>query len=162
MEIKTTVGLKSNVLIEAFKASSVKRSPDGDIVEGEIVARAEIHNMNVNAGLNFMRAAISRAVTVMGYIAAGTGSTGAAAGDTTLETEIDRVAILSYDDPSTGAVRFRAIYESNQANGNLREFGIFNDATTGTMLARTVLGAAFTKDESLIVRVNWTVTFADT
>lgn len=162
LNIKDTAKAGNNIEIEIFKADGLKRTANGDIESGTLIGKILARNLNTNVGLNFMRKAISRVVTPMAYIACGTGSTPAAAGDTTLGTEIDRVAILAYDDPSTGAVRFRAIFESNQGNGNLIEFGLLNAAIAGELQARSVLGAAFTKDTTLVLRVNWTVTLADT
>jgi hypothetical protein len=161
LNLKEDVRASGRVEIEAFDAKTVKRGPDGDVLEGDLLRRILQENMVVDAGLDFIRAAISRSMTPMKYIAAGTGSTAADPSDTALETEIERVLIIGYDDSATGAIRFRAIFESNQANGSLQEFGIFNDPTAGTMLARTVLGAPFDKDTSYLLRVNWTVTYAD-
>lgn len=161
MGYKNIVGIRINAKVEFFKADTVVRSENGDILSGELVHATEGHNLNTDAGLNFYREAISRTVTVMSYIACGSGSTAADPADTELEAEIGRVAILGYDDIATGAVRFRAIFESNQGNGNLQEFGLFNAISGGTMAARYVLDSSFTKDTSLMVRVNWTVTFSD-
>lgn len=145
------VGAYENVEIDLLNAET-----------GRLMNRFKSRNMIVNTGLNFIREAVSRDVTPMGYIAAGEGSTGVTSADTALESELDRVAVLSYDDTATGAVRFRAIFESNQANGNLQEFGVFNAVSGGIMGAKTVLGSSFTKDVSIMLRVNWTWTFSDT
>lgn len=149
--LKEEAKAKGTVLFEAI-----------DPKTGEVLRTIATHNMIVNAGLNFTCQAISRTTTPIGYLAAGTGSTAVAAGQTTLATEIDRVALLGYDDVSPGAIVFRGIFEANEANGNLIEFGLFNDATAGTMFCRTVLGLAFTKDTSISLRVTWTITYTDT
>jgi len=161
MQLKDHVKIAGWPRIEIFKAASVKRGPDGDIIEGELLRVIEQKNMIVDTGLDFITYAISRSTTPMAYIAAGDGSTAADHADTTLESELGRVATIGYDDTSPGIIRFRAIFESNQANGNIQEFGIFNDATAGTMFCRSVLGSSFTKDTSILVRVYWTLTFTD-
>jgi len=154
--------VRMNVEVEYFEAKGLKRAENGDILEGKLVLKERGHNMVVNTGLNFIRQAISRSVTPMSHIGVGSGSTAADAGDTDLETPIERVALLDYADTATGAVTFRAIFEANQGNGNLREWGIFNAASGGTMGARYVMGASYTKDTTLVVRVSWVFTFADT
>lgn len=150
MKAKANARIEENVEIEIIDAKT-----------GKLMHAFRSRNMVVDAGLDFIREAITRSKTPMGYIAAGDGSTAVTSADTTLDNELGRVGLVSYDDSSTGVVVLRAIFESDQANGNLVEFGIFNDATAGTMLARTVLGASFTKDETMMVRVNWTITFTD-
>jgi len=78
------------------------------------------------------------------YIAFGTGTTAAAAGDTTLESESDREAAettimstLSKDD----TVRYS--YEFTIATAEtISEVGVFNAATGGDLLARSVLNEA--------------------
>lgn len=164
MEIQSRAKIGHNIVIEIFKDADVPHDAEGHPILGPDISPFVVlsHNMNVNAGLNFARNAISRPVTAMSYIACGSDNTAAGAAQTALIAEIERVPIFGYDDTATGAVRFRAIFEANQGNGNLIEFGLLNAAAAGTMMARSVLGAAFTKDSSIILRVNWTVTFADT
>jgi len=162
--IKIRDGCKAedNVLVEFFRAETAKRSENGDIIAGELVSAVSTHNKITNAGLNLLRQYMSRTTPLISHIAVGSGSTGAAAGDTALETETDRVAILDYSDGATGIITFRAVLEANQGNGTVREFGLLNDATAGTLFARSVLGANYTKDSSLIVRISWVFTGTDT
>jgi len=150
MNIKDNGKNRDNVRLEFYDAKT-----------GELVMSHTGHNMIVNAGLNLIRNAISRDIDVVGYVAVGSGSTGAAAGDTALVAEIERIPIMGYSDDATGTVTFIAIFEPNQGNGNLREFGLFDALTTGTLFARYVAGASFTKDTSLMLKIYWTVVFQD-
>lgn len=152
--------VKINFTVEMYDSATVVRDERGDIASGKLLGILETHNKIVDDGLDLIRSAISRTTTPLGYIAAGTDSTAAAAGQTALLAEIDRVGIISYDDISTGVVRFRAIFEADQANGSLAEFGIFNDALAGVMGARATV-TPFDKDNSITLRVNWTFTFVD-
>jgi len=76
------------------------------------------------------------------YIAYGTGTTAAAAGDTTLETEVDReeaevevISALKKDD----TVRYSYTF-TIAAAGTISEVGLFNDDTAGDLLAHSILG----------------------
>jgi hypothetical protein len=75
------------------------------------------------------------------YIAVGTGSSAAASGDTTLGTEKYRV-LATIERSSTIApldtVRLWGIVTAT-ANATLSEFGVFNDDTSGDMLARKLI-----------------------
>lgn len=75
------------------------------------------------------------------YIAVGSGTTAATQTDTTLETELYRV-IATTERSSTIApldtLRMWGTVTAT-ANGVLSEFGIFNDATAGDMLARKLI-----------------------
>lgn len=162
IDLNDSARCRGRITVELFRASTVKRGADGDIASGELIRTIENPNMIVNAGLDFMRSAISRSTTPMQYVAAGEGSTPAAAADTALESELERVLIIGYDDTSPGIIRFRAIFEGSQANGNIQEFGLLNLSALGTLFARSVLGSSFTKDTQIMLRVNWTFTFTDT
>jgi len=78
------------------------------------------------------------------YIAYGTGTTAAAAGDTTLETEVDREAAettvmstLSKDD----TVRYSYEFTVTSAC-TISEVGVLNAATGGDLLAHSILDEA--------------------
>ena len=55
----------------------------------------EVDNLVVTAGKNYVADRMKNNSTVMGYMAVGTGTTAAAAGDTTLASESDRNALTS-------------------------------------------------------------------
>ncbi len=139
----------ANVHVELF-------GPDGKLKEERWV-----HNLVVNTGLAHIADQLSASPGqgAMSHMAIGTGSTAAAAGDTALGTEVDRNALTSRTD--SGAV---VTYVGNWAAGDgtnaaLREAGIFNAASNGTMLARVVY-ANIDKQAADTLQITWTVTFA--
>ena len=76
------------------------------------------------------------------YIAYGTGTTAAAAGDTTLETEVDReeaevtvISGLRKDD----TIRYSYLFTATSAC-TISEVGLLNAATSGDLLAHSILG----------------------
>lgn len=110
--------------------------------------------MIVDAFLNLIRNAIyGDSVTYPTHIAIGTGTTAAAAGDTTLETEIqpdgaNRSAISSRTKPAAKKVRLQMLVGVGEANGNdLTEIGALNAATGGTLMNH-IIHTAISKDAS--------------
>lgn len=129
--------------------------------DGQLKETREVDNLVVNAGLAHIADQLSSSPggAAMSHMAIGTGSTAAAAGDTALGTEIDRNALTSRTD--SGAV---VTYVGNWAAGDgtnsaLREAGIFNAASNGTMLARAVY-ANIDKQAADTLEITWTVTFS--
>lgn len=110
--------------------------------------------MIVDAFLNLIRNAIyGDSVTYPTHIAIGTGTTAAAADDTTLETEIqpdgaNRSAISSRTKPAAKKVRLQMLVGVGEANGNdLTEIGALNAATGGTLMNH-IIHTAISKDAS--------------
>lgn len=121
------------------------------------ILEREVDNLVVTAGKGFAASRlVGVASAVMSHMAAGSGSTAAAAGDTALETELGRVALSS--GTASGAVAtYSATFPAGTATGTLREAGILNAGSGGTLLCRTVF-AAITKGASDAVAITWTVT----
>jgi len=97
---------------------------------------------------------------VMSHMAIGTGSTAAAAGNTTLGTESARVALTSTT--VTGpAIAYVASFPAGTPASltAITEAGIFNASSAGTMLCRTVF-AVVNKDVNDTMSITWTVTMA--
>jgi len=95
------------------------------------------------------------------YMAIGTGSTAIMAGDTTLESEVDRVAIASTS-ASSGIVTYKAFWGQNDANGNtISNAGLFNDASAGDLFAAYVLSSTIAKTTSISLTITWTITLSD-
>lgn len=95
-------------------------------------------NVIVTVGKNFLAAwiaAASQANPFMNYIALGTGTTAAAAGDTALETEIGtRVAgVIS---SSTATWTNQATFAPGVSTGAITEAGLFSASSGGTLFAR--------------------------
>ena len=103
-------------------------------INDTIVQKTE--NLVVTAGKEWVADRMNNANTVMTYMSIGTGTTAAAAGNTTLVTELDRNALSSTT--VTGAdVAYVATWAAGDGTGAITEAGIFNAASAGDMLART-------------------------
>jgi hypothetical protein len=93
------------------------------------------------------------------YFAVGTGTDAPAAGDTTLQTELYRKQISVRS--SSGAIAtFRIFFNVSEANGALKEIGLFGDdatvtADTGTLFARAAIDKTKTSSETLTI--DWDV-----
>jgi hypothetical protein len=130
---------------------------------GNVKDSREIKNLVVDAGLAFI---ISRMVGttkgVMSHMALGAGTNAAAGGQTDLTSMLGaREAIDS--STITGAinekVQYIATFEPGDATGAVTEAGIFNAATGGDMLCRTVFPVV-NKAADDQMAVTWTITLA--
>jgi hypothetical protein len=134
----------------------VVTAPDGTVKQEETVK-----NLVVTTGLGFIASRMEgTSANVMSHMAIGTGSTAAAAGNTTLGTESARVALTSTT--VTGpAVAYVATFPAGTPASltAITEAGIFNASSAGTMLCRTVF-AVVNKDVGDTMSITWTVTMA--
>lgn len=144
-QVIDTVGLKGALKITLTDTS------------GNVKDEKNVNNLVVDSGLDFI---ISRmtgtAESIMSHMAIGSGSTAAAGGDTTLGSELERVAITS-DDTSNNTITYTATFAGGIGTGAVTESGLFNDPTAGTMLCRTVFGVV-NKGVDDIMTINWTIT----
>jgi len=131
-------------------------------LNGKVVK--EVKNLVVTAGKDFVASRMGGAGdSVMSHMAIGTGTTAAAVGDTTLEAEI--AATRNALNTAGGVVVDNVItYEGfwdagDPASAAITEAGIFNDATTGTMLARTVF-PVINKGASDSMTISWAITIS--
>lgn len=128
---------------------------------GKLIDQFTHHNLLVTAGLQHIASLLEDATapTEMSHMAIGSGTTPAAAGDTTLETELGRVALTSRT--RTGAqVEYVASFGAGVGTGTVTEAGIFNDASAGTLLCRSVFGDK-TKAAGETFEFHWTITSSD-
>jgi hypothetical protein len=98
-------------------------------------------NIIVDVGFDFIADAIGKAASrpgVMGFIALGTGTTAAAAGQTALVTELDRNAATYAHTAGTKTFTFTAEFAAGDATGAITEAGVFNASSSGIMLDRVV------------------------
>lgn len=135
----------------------------GDLVvtltrENGEVEKYEYKNLVVNTGLNYIVSRMKDATaTAMSHMALGSGTTAAAAGDTTLGTQLGSRAALTSTTVSSNQVTYVATFGAGVATGAVTEAGIFNASTAGTMLCRTVF-AVVNKAAGDSMTVTWTVT----
>jgi len=123
-------------------------------VNDEIVQETE--NLVVTAGKNWVADRMNNANAVMSHMAVGTGTTAAAAGNTALVTETDRNALTSTT-VTNNAVAYVATWAAGDATAALTEAGLFDAASSGDMLARTVFSVV-NKGAADSMTITWTIT----
>src|SRR3990167_4281385 len=122
------------------------------------------HNLVVDTGLAYIASRMKYATaTAMSHMAIGTSSTAAADAQTALITEAARVAFTSSTIVTTtvtnDSVQYVGTFGAGVGTGAITEAGIFNAATVGTMLSRTVF-SVINKGASDSLTITWTVTAA--
>jgi len=120
-------------------------------------------NLVVTTGKNHIADQLSgQAQAQMGWMAIGTGATPAAAGDTALQSELSRKALTSIDQ-GTGENANQVIYVADwgvgEGTGAITEAGLFNLASAGVMLCRSVF-AVKNKGESDSLTLTWYLTIS--
>lgn len=141
-----TIEMRGQVVIETF-----------DQATGQLKERREIKNLVVSVGKAFIASRmVGTAAAVMSHMAVGSSSTAPAAGDTTLGTELGRVALSSLT--SAGAVvTHSATFPAGTGTGAVVEAGVFNAGSAGTMQCRTVFPVV-NKGADDAMQITWTVT----
>jgi len=140
---------------------TIKMTGDLKIVltdaDGQIKHEQEIKNLVVTTGKNFIASRIKDATaTAMTHMAIGSGTTAAAVGDTTLGTELGRVALTSTT-VTTNNVAYVATFPAGTGTGAVTEAGLFNASSSGTLLCRTVF-SVINKGAADTLGITWTVT----
>lgn len=145
---------KHDFLKATGQVSIVKTKADGT------VEKTEIPNLVVQVGLNYIAARMLETgrPSEMSHMAIGTNSTTPAAGDTTLgaQASAGRQPLTSKS-ASGNTVTYVATFDPGEGTGVLREAGIFNSSTAGTMLCRTVFPTV-TKEAGDTITITWAVT----
>lgn len=98
-------------------------------------------NIIVDVGFDFIADAIGKAASrpaCMGYTAVGTGTTAAASGQTSLGTEVSRLASTYAHVTGTKTFTFTTTFAAGVATGAITESGVFNAASAGIMIDRVV------------------------
>lgn len=125
---------------------------------GNLKETRDVDNLVVTAGKQHIADQLSSSPggAAMSHMAVGTGTTAAAAGDTALVTETDRNALTSRTD-SGAVVTYVGDWAAGDATAALTEAGIFNAASTGTMLCRAVF-SAINKAAGDTLQISWALT----
>jgi hypothetical protein len=136
---------------------------------GKVKEKRTIRNKIVNAGLAAIAGLLLSDVSVddFDYIAVGTGTDAAAAGDTTLGTEItdsglERAAGTGTRETTTVTNDTAQLTKTFTVTGTkaVTEAGILNAAAAGTLLARQVFSAInVVSGDSL--QINWQIVFSE-
>ena len=125
--------------------------------QGNVKDEVEVPNLVVTVGKNFIASRMIGVVDdVMSHMAIGTGTTAPAGGDTTLETEAGRVSLTSATRTNNN-IAYVATFPPGTGTGAITEAGIFNDASSGTLLCRTTF-AEINKAAADTLGITWTVT----
>ena len=140
---------------------NLKMTGELDIVlmdaNGNIKDSRKVHNLVVDDGLDFITSRMVGATPgIMSHMGVGSDNTAAAAGDTTI-TQLGSRAALTSDNKAANVVTYIATFGAGVGTGAVVEAGLFNSATVGDMLCRTVF-AVVNKAADDIMTINWAIT----
>lgn len=147
MKKKIKVKIKGSWVLKCF-------APDG-----KLKWKDKGGNLVVTTGLNHIADQLSdQGEAAMGWMAAGSDNTAPDAGDTTLNTELDRVALDSKTQTGGNTVVYIATFGAGTATGTWEEAGIFNAASSGVMLNRLLTGTKVKNaDETFEMQITLTI-----
>lgn len=142
-----------------------------DSLSNSIKQELYVPNMVVTAGKAFIASRmVGTSAAVMSHMAIGTSATSEAVGDTALGAELTTGggytsysrAALSISSSTSNIVTYSANFAANNPSAPtggavLREAGIFNASSAGTMLCRTTFPIV-TKLPSDALTITWTIT----
>jgi hypothetical protein len=123
-----------------------------------------VENLVVSTGRAYIASRMKDATAaVVSHMAVGTGAVAAAAANTTLGTEAARVAVSATTIVTTtvanDSISYSATFPAGTGTAALTEAGLFNAASVGTLVARTVFGVVTkTVDDSLVI--TWKIIIA--
>jgi hypothetical protein len=130
---------------------------------GNIKDQREVKNLVVNAGLAYIASRMKDTTKgAMSHMALGSGTTAAAASQTDLVGLLGSREALdstSISGSNNEKVVYVASFEAGDATGAVTEAGIFNAATSGDMLCRTVFSVV-NKAADDTMSVTWTITLS--
>jgi len=125
--------------------------------DGNVKSEQNVKNLIVDTGLNFICDRMKDDETAMTHMALGSGTTAAAAGDTSLESQLGSRETLDSSTVSNNTITYIASFEAGDATGAVTEAAIFNAASGGTMLCRVVFSVV-NKSADDTLSVNWQLT----
>jgi len=129
----------------------VLRGPDGKVKQTE-----KCHNLITTVGRNAIVDRIDDGTAQPTHMAIGTGATAAAAGDTTLQTELDRNALTSRV-AATNVLTMVGDWAAGDGTGAITEAGILSAASSGTLFSRAVF-SVINKAAGDTLQITWTYT----
>ena len=127
---------------------------------GNVKVELREHNLVVNSGLQFICSRmVSGSDGAMSHMGVGSNSSTPTSADASLQAQVGTRASLDIANASGATVLYRGVFEASQSVGTLREAGIFNAASGGTMLCRAVFPAIEkSSDDTLVIR--WTISIS--
>ena len=124
---------------------------------GQVKEEREVNNLVVAVGKNYITSRMaSNSAVIMSHMAVGSSNTSATTAQTTLGTELGRVSFDSAT-VTNNTVSYISTFPAGTGTGTLTEAGIFNDASSGTMLCRTNFNDV-NKAAGDTVIITWNVT----
>jgi hypothetical protein len=127
---------------------------------GRCLRRERRTNLVTTAGLNLLRDLLDASQGPITHFAVGTSGTAPASGNTALGAEVYRNVVSQRDKPANGQIVHRCFVPTTAANGStLREAGLFNAASGGSLFSRIVY-SDIVKTNSISVTITWTHTFS--
>tara|TARA_B110000977_G_scaffold195336_1_gene273593 strand:- start:434 stop:883 length:450 start_codon:yes stop_codon:yes gene_type:complete len=125
---------------------------------GNVKDSREIHNLVVSSGLEFICSRMAgTSAGVMSHMALGSGTTAASSGQTDLVSILGSREALDSTSASSNTITYVSSFEAGEGTGAVTEAGVFNAASSGTMLCRTVF-AVVNKAADDTMSVTWTIT----
>ena len=119
----------------------------------------KVNNLVVAVGKDVIGSRlVGNSLPVMSHMAVGSSATAAVTSQTTLGTELGRVALDSTTRASN-TITYVATFPAGTGTGSITEAGILNASSSGNMLCRTVFGVV-TKASGDTVVITWNVTVA--
>lgn len=134
------------------------------IDENGNVKQQDEHNLVVNSGLAYIASRMVNTTNgIMSHMAVGSNTTAATAENSALGAQLARVVLDSSTLVTTAAtndsVQYVATFAAGVGTGAVTEAGVFNDATAGILLCRTVF-PVINKGELDTLVITWKVTVA--
>lgn len=135
-----------------------------DAKTGKIKHEERINNTFVTVGKNSIAAGLMGTTDnnqgIITYCALGTSVVSATLADTTLTTEIYR-KLISVRSVSGNVATFQTFFTTAEANGTLREAGLFGDTATattdsGTLFSKLAMNRVKTSGDTLTL--SWDIT----
>jgi hypothetical protein len=124
---------------------------------GNVLETLEKDNLIVQVGKNFVASAlIASSTSPFTNLAVGTSGTAAALGDTTLGSELARMAFTSAS-AAANVVTISATFAAGSGTGAWQEAGLFNASSGGVMFSHVVF-AVVNKGASDTITVTWQIT----
>ena len=128
--------------------------------DGNVKVDRHEKNLVVNTGLAFICSRMAgTSSSVMSHMGVGSGSTAAAAGDTDLGSLLGAREALDSTTATNNTITYVASFEAGDGTGAITEAGIFNAASAGDMLCRTVF-AVVNKGADDTMSITWTITLS--
>lgn len=126
---------------------------------GGLKSSETVNNLVVTSGLSFIASRMNgTSPAVMSHMAVGAGNATATLADTALGSELGRVALTGAS-VTANAVTYSATFGAGVGTGAITEAGLFNAASAGTMLCRTVFSVV-NKGASDTLLITWVVTIS--